>query len=173
MKREVKKFNFRELILGGQDGLVNVLGLVLGVASATNETRVVLIAGIVATIAESVSMGAVAFTSTEAAKDYYKSKTRNNIPKDFKNPLKSTFIVGISTLIGSLIPLISFFLLPVREAMVGSLIISAIVLFIAGAVKAKLSLGNWKKSGLELLTIGLISALIGYGAGLLLRGYGI
>jgi len=172
MKREVKKFNFRELILGGQDGLVNVLGLVLGVASATNETRVVLIAGIVATIAESVSMGAVAFTSTEAAKDYYKSKTRNNIPKDFKNPLKST-LVGISTLIGSLIPLISFFLLPVREAMVGSLIISAIVLFIAGAVKAKLSLGNWKKSGLELLTIGLISALIGYGAGLLLRGYGI
>src|SRR3989344_9344563 len=114
MKREVKKFNFRELILGGQDGLVNVLGLVLGVASATNETRVVLIAGIVATIAESVSMGAVAFTSTEAAKDYYKSKTRNNIPKDFKNPLKSTLIVGLSAFIGSVMPLVSFFFLDVR-----------------------------------------------------------
>ena len=39
MKKEHsnKKVNFREFILGGQDGLVNVLGLVLGVASATSK----------------------------------------------------------------------------------------------------------------------------------------
>jgi predicted membrane protein (TIGR00267 family) len=64
----------RDMILGGQDGLVNVLGIILGIAIATTDIRIVIIAGIVAAFAESVSMAAVAYTSTKAAKDYYKSE---------------------------------------------------------------------------------------------------
>ncbi len=64
----------RELILGGQDGLVNVLGLVLGVAGATSDTRIVVVAGLAALAAESISMAAVAYTSEKAAKAYYESE---------------------------------------------------------------------------------------------------
>ena len=35
-----------DVILGGQDGLVNVLGVILGVAAATADTRIVLVAGL-------------------------------------------------------------------------------------------------------------------------------
>lgn len=35
-----------DIILGGQDGLVNVLGVILGVAAATNDSRIVLVAGL-------------------------------------------------------------------------------------------------------------------------------
>src|SRR3989304_327092 len=63
----------REFILGGQDGLVNVLGLILGVATATQDVKIVLIAGISALFAESISMGAVAYTSSKAAWDFYRS----------------------------------------------------------------------------------------------------
>jgi VIT1/CCC1 family predicted Fe2+/Mn2+ transporter len=63
-----------ELILGGQDGLVNVLGVLLGVAAATSDSRVVLAAGLAATFAESVSMGAVAFTSMHADRAAYRSE---------------------------------------------------------------------------------------------------
>jgi len=42
----------RDVILGGQDGLVNVLGLVLGMAVATGSTRVVVTAGLAALLAE-------------------------------------------------------------------------------------------------------------------------
>jgi len=55
-----------EVILGGQDGLVNVLGVILGVAAASGDRRLVLAAGLAAAIAESVSMAAVAFTSKRA-----------------------------------------------------------------------------------------------------------
>jgi VIT1/CCC1 family predicted Fe2+/Mn2+ transporter len=61
----------RQIILGGQDGLVNVLGIILGVAKATNDNRMVMIAGLAATFAESISMGAVAYTSSQATRDYY------------------------------------------------------------------------------------------------------
>ena len=63
-----------DIILGGQDGLVNVLGVILGVAAATNDPRIVLVAGLAATFAESVSMGAVAYTSTLADSDYYEAE---------------------------------------------------------------------------------------------------
>jgi VIT1/CCC1 family predicted Fe2+/Mn2+ transporter len=63
-----------DIILGGQDGLVNVLGVVLGVAAATQDARIVLVAGLAATFAESVSMGAVAYTSTLADADVFESE---------------------------------------------------------------------------------------------------
>ena len=63
-----------DIILGGQDGLVNVLGVILGVAAATGDSRIVIVAGLAATFAESVSMGAVAYTSTLADADFYESE---------------------------------------------------------------------------------------------------
>jgi VIT1/CCC1 family predicted Fe2+/Mn2+ transporter len=63
-----------EVILGGQDGLVNVLGVILGVAAATSDARIVIAAGLAATFAESISMGAVAYTSTLATDDLYASE---------------------------------------------------------------------------------------------------
>ena len=39
-----------DVMLGGQDGLVNVLGIVLGVAAATGDVRVILAAGLAAAI---------------------------------------------------------------------------------------------------------------------------
>jgi VIT1/CCC1 family predicted Fe2+/Mn2+ transporter len=62
---------FRDIILGGQDGVVNVLGIVLGVATATDSSQIVLLSGIAATFAESVSMAAVAYTSSRAEAEHY------------------------------------------------------------------------------------------------------
>ena len=63
--------NLKDIILGGQDGLVNVLGVILGVAAATFNTKIIIVAGLAAAFAESISMAAVAYTSTEAALSHY------------------------------------------------------------------------------------------------------
>lgn len=60
-----------DFILGSQDGLVNVLGVILGVAIASNDFKIILAGGLAATFAESISMGAVAYTSTMARRDHY------------------------------------------------------------------------------------------------------
>lgn len=57
----------QNIILGGQDGLVNVLGLSIGVAGATGSKELVLVSGIAAMLAESISMGAVAYTTGRTA----------------------------------------------------------------------------------------------------------
>ncbi len=88
-KEEHSRFGalFKEFILGGQDGLVNVLGVVLGVAVGTSELKVIIIAGLAAAFAESFSMAAVAYTSAKAEEDYYNSELARekfevkNVPK--------------------------------------------------------------------------------------------
>ncbi len=213
-----------EIILGGQDGLVNVLGVILGVAAATNDVRIVLAAGLAATFAESVSMGAVAYTSTMASSDLYDSEkereyrhirlvpeleveeiralyTRKGFqgetldkivevitsnqdvwvevmmseehqlppPEREGGAIKSALVVGISAIIGSLIPLIPFVFIPVGISMLVSIITAALTLFLFGAYKAKVTVGHPGKSGLEMALIGTLSALVGYVVGLLFR----
>lgn len=63
-----------DLILGSQDGLVNTLGVVLGVAAASSDHRIVLASGFAAGVAESVSMAAVAYTSSVARGDLFRAE---------------------------------------------------------------------------------------------------
>jgi vacuolar iron transporter family protein len=212
-----------DIILGGQDGLVNVLGVILGVAAATSDVRVVMVAGLAATFAESVSMGAVAYTSTLAEADYYESERAREYrhiqevpnlekdevrriyqekgfegdllerivdtitanqdiwvavmmaeehrlsPSDRRAALRSALVVGFSALAGSLLPLLPFALLPIKAAMIGSVIFTALVLFGAGALKARLTTGKAGRSGLEMAVIGTVSAMVGYAVGVLLK----
>src|SRR6476660_5992004 len=64
----------RDVILGGQDGLVNILGIILGVIAGGGSNTVLLAAGFAAAITESISMGAVGYTSSESQRDYYRAE---------------------------------------------------------------------------------------------------
>src|SRR5213079_3157188 len=64
----------RDVILGGQDGLVNILGIILGVIAGGGSKTVLLAAGFAAAITESISMGAVGYTSSVSQRDYYEAE---------------------------------------------------------------------------------------------------
>ncbi len=68
-----------DIILGGQDGLVSILGLLLGLSAATNSTRVIIAGGLATIIAETLSMGAVAYTSMMAARDHYEAERAREV----------------------------------------------------------------------------------------------
>ncbi|MEW5941481.1 MAG: VIT1/CCC1 transporter family protein [Chloroflexota bacterium] len=212
-----------EIILGGQDGLVNVLGVILGVAAATSDPRIVIAAGMAATFAESVSMGAVAYTSTLAEHDLYHSEREREhrhihiapdvemheireiyrkkgfegetlekivevitsnpdiwvnvmmaeefqmTPPEKGHALNSALLVGFAALIGSLIPMAPFFFLDVGLSMWLSIAIAALTLFVVGAYKARVTVGRPVRSGLQIALIGTVSALVGYGIGLIFK----
>ncbi|MCI4320454.1 MAG: VIT1/CCC1 transporter family protein [Thermoplasmata archaeon] len=60
-----------DFILGSQDGIVNVLGIILGLAAAGATRNIVIIATLAALAAESIAMGAVAYTSTLSRRRLY------------------------------------------------------------------------------------------------------
>ena len=215
-----------DFILGSQDGLVNVLGVILGVAIASQNIRVILAGGLAATFAESISMGAVAYTSTLARRDHYQSEIererremaelpqveREEVRKVFEewgyagrdledltdkivaNPKawlefmmahelklapvdktqarRSAVLVGVAALVGSLVPLIPFVAYggDIMTGIVISLILSAATLFLIGWYKGKATLGRPYRSGTQMLVIGIVSALAGFGVAYLVGG---
>ena len=60
-----------DFILGSQDGLVNVLGILLGLVAANSPSRIIEVGALAALAAESISMGAVAYTSTLSRRRLY------------------------------------------------------------------------------------------------------
>ena len=90
-------------------------------------------------------------------------------PTDRKQAWKVALVVGLSAIIGSLIPLVPFIVLPVGMSMWVSVAITALVLFVVGAYKARVTVGYPAKSGLEMAIIGTASALVGYAVGMLLK----
>jgi predicted membrane protein (TIGR00267 family) len=218
----------RDIILGGQDGLVNVLGLVLGVAAATAQLRIIMAAALAAAFSESIAMGGVMYTSALAERDYYLSQLAKEqreveevpeveidevreifrdkglrgellervvkeicsdkkvwidvmmrdelhlTPVSDKGVVRRSLVTGVSTLIGSLIPLIPFLFVPlfgisVTAATIMAVPLCAVVLFAVGAYKAVTLVGDWRISGLQMTVIGMVSAAAGYGIGRLLH----
>lgn len=210
-----------DLILGSQDGIVNVLGVLLGVAAAGGGSRIILAGGLATAFAGSISMAAVAYTSTLAAADVYRGEREREYrhvhtvptleraeirelysrkgfdgdlldrivdtitadpdvwvavmmteelglaPTDRRQALRSAFIVGVSALAGSLVPLVPFLFLGVLSAACSSVVIAGTALFAVGAYKAKRTTGPVLRSGLEMAAIGLVSALAAWGIGML------
>jgi VIT1/CCC1 family predicted Fe2+/Mn2+ transporter len=78
-ERHSQKNSLRDVILGGQDGLVNILGIILGVIAGGGSNTVLLAAGFAAAITESISMGAVGYTSTVSERDFYEAERRREV----------------------------------------------------------------------------------------------
>ena len=217
-----------DFILGSQDGLVNVLGVILGIAIAahqqtlagqmTDPFRIVVAGALAATFAESISMGAVAYTSTLARRDHYLKEREREVremrdvpdlerqevrevfeswgfqgakleevtdqivanpkawlefmmahelglaPVDKIQARRSAVLVGFAAIFGSIIPLVPFLVFPsdILLGMAASVLVAAAALFLIGWYKAKTTVGRPARSGLEMLVIGILSAVAGF-----------
>jgi vacuolar iron transporter family protein len=75
-----------DFILGSEDGIVNVLGIILGLSAATNDARLIIIATLAALAAESIAMGMVAYTSTRARRRLYLAETARELREMRETP---------------------------------------------------------------------------------------
>jgi VIT1/CCC1 family predicted Fe2+/Mn2+ transporter len=212
-----------DIILGGQDAIVNILGVLLGVAAASDSKRLVFAAGLATAFAESLSMAAVAYTTNIAQGDGYRSEREREYrhvrtvpavereevrqlyarkgfdgelldrivdritadpdvwvavmmteehrltPIDRPRALRSAVVVGLASIVGSLLPLSPFVFLGTHAAAWATVVVAAGMLFGVGAYKARATLGRPWKSGLEMTAIGMASALAGWAVGALFR----
>lgn len=63
----------RASVLGANDGIVSIAGLVVGVAGATNSTQIIFTAGMAGVIAGAISMAAGEYVSVSSSKDTEKA----------------------------------------------------------------------------------------------------
>ena len=90
----------------------------------------------------------------------------------FPNPIKEAFSATAATAAGGIIPVVPFIFMFGTPAILLSLIISTLAHFTVGVLKTIVTGRSWWRSGLEMTLVGLLTAAIAYGVGVLLSPEG-
>ncbi len=150
-----------DIIYGANDGIVTTFSIVSGVEGAQLAPLVVIILGVVNLFADGLSMGASSYLSARVG------AASKGLPSSYSDPFFHGLATFIAFIICGAVPLISFVLMPgfEKHQFWISCALTALALFLIGSLRVFIVGTGWLKSGLEMLGVGGLAAIIAYGIG--------
>jgi VIT1/CCC1 family predicted Fe2+/Mn2+ transporter len=174
-ERKINAEKIRNIFLGLNDGLVEILGAVSGFFGAFGSATMVLIAASTTAVAGALSMAAGAFLalssekevkSTEVAKKVFLGEASSTAPME-ESPLSSALVVGSAYLTGAVVPVLPVLIgaddaiFSVLTAGLMVIVVSSILSFLSGMdVKRRIALN---------LIIITVAVTVSYAIGLLAK----
>ena len=161
-----ESYRLEGIAFGLADGLIMCLGLIIGVAEVTSNTRLVIITGIIGGFANAFgnSIGFFMSQSAERALQIHEiadhgATTRIHSKREvFTNSLFSF----ASTIAAVLILLSPFTFLCMNHATILTFMIGIIMAFILGSYIGKISYENPYKEGLKYVLLAILGAVISH-----------
>lgn len=161
----------KSIVFGLNDGLVEILAVVAGLAVVATSPFVVVVGGIIVGISGTLSMAGGAYLSS---KSYNLVEEEKKGASTTNSPFKDAAYTGIFYFLGSLSSVVPFAAgLSGFAGILTAIIIVSIVLVLASAVIGIVSKTSIKRRSLEMLTISLGAAFVTIILGIILRSYGI
>ncbi len=167
MTKEQRLRIIKALILGANDGIITTFAVVAGVVGADLPTKIILILGVANMVADGISMSVGDYLGERSAAQYEKAHSGEETEVLWKSSV-ATFIAFATAGALPLLPYVLQFLgvpIPTEWAFTASIGCTALALFLAGSLGTVVTKGNWFKSGLEMLSIGAVAAVVAYGLG--------
>ena len=174
IKKRIHPERIRDIFLGFNDGMVEILGAVVGFLAAFKDTNTVIAASITVATAGALSMAAGAYASTNSEREVEQMDRDKNAflgqaddLEEAGHPFASAVIVGVSYLFGSLVSVlpIAFGFTSVWSPIVAALIITVLV---SGFISFLSGMRTSRRIALNLATIA-IAVSITYIIGLIAR----
>ena len=154
---------FHGLAFGLVDGLITMLGVVIGVAQATGSTKLVIISGVVAGVANAFG-NAIGFYGSELA-ERGEHMLEGREPSSMKEVRRSTLLSFSTTIVAMLVLMIPFLVMSQVFAMVSAVVGGSVLLFVLGTVVGRLWRKHPLRYGLMYVTMGIagtgLSFLVG------------
>jgi VIT1/CCC1 family predicted Fe2+/Mn2+ transporter len=158
------KLYLRNTIFGVADSLVSTVGLLAGIGVSGAARSTVIVTGIVYAFVEAFSMAVGSFLSEESAEEY---ETRNE--SSHKKPLLGGVIMFISFVSASFVPIAPYLFSEGRLAIVISIVLSVVALFLVGIASAGASKLKLLRNGAKMAVLGGAAIMIGAAIGYLFR----
>ena len=158
---------FHGLAFGLVDGLVTMLGVVIGVAQATGETRLVIISGLVAGVANAFG-NSIGFYGSELA-ERGEHMTEGREPSSMTEVRRSSLLSFITSLGATFLLTLPFLALSQGNAMLAAVVIGTSLLFCLGLVVGRLWRRHPLRYGLMYLGLGVVGAGLSFLVGDLVR----
>jgi len=163
-ERQINPQRVRDIFLGLNDGLVEILGAVSGFFGAFADATTVLVAGLMVGVAGALSMGAGAFLAGSSEAEVRDMEARRGwflgapaaSGEAADSPMASGVRVGVSYVVGAVVPV-----LPVlfgARTLLPSLLVAGAVIVLVSTILAFLSGMDVKRR--ILLNLGIIAAAV-------------
>jgi VIT1/CCC1 family predicted Fe2+/Mn2+ transporter len=165
----IARHYLRDLIYGANDGIITTFAVVAGVTGADLSTQVILILGISNLLADGFSMAASDYLSlrSEAA-----AQESDGIATDAaENPFKHGLATFIAFVVAGVVPLAAY-LVPLAsdQRFPAAIVLTFMSLFVVGASRSYVTRRSWTRSGLEMLAVGALAAVVAYVIGASVAG---
>jgi len=174
--------NLRDILLGINDGLIELLAAVSGFVGAYAVGFLVGIAGIVIGVSGSLSMAVGAYISSKSEGELNENKRLRRLlmsrvfgipqPEDQEESTakESAFFVGFSYFIGALIPTLPYFIsFSIRADQALSYIFTVIVLAIVAFITSITTGVDYKRKILEMIGLAIAASLATFSLGVLIH----
>lgn len=145
-----------DLVYGANDGVITTFAVVCGVVGAALSNQVILILGFANLVADGFSMGASNYLSRRSYEEASLRDDRGPAARHGTATLLSFLAVGAVPLIAYLSPL------PDGARFPTALGLTFITLFTFGAARSIITKVGWLRSGMEMLIVGAVAALVAY-----------
>ena len=83
-------------------------------------------------------------------------------PGTLEEPVSNAVVMGVAYILGGLVPVVPYLMLPVASGMAVSIGGTLLALFLFGGLKGRVVKQVWWHSGLEMLTIAGVAVLVGF-----------
>lgn len=124
----------RSIIFGINDSLVSTVGFLAGISVAGVPRETIVLTGIIYALVEAFSMAMGDFLSEESAEEYVSHSNVSDRPS-----VISAILMFISCVFASLVPLVPYIVFISDTALIVSICLSVVALFIVGIVSARFS----------------------------------
>ena len=154
---------FQGVAFGTMDGLITILGVVIGIASATESSRAVVISGLVAGIANAFgnSLGFYASELAERAEHIQENQHVSSMTET----RRSTILAFVHSLVSTIVIVAPFALFGLTFAMTVSLILALTLLFALGTLVGRFSHASPWRFGIRYVLLGLAGAALSFVVG--------
>ena len=154
---------FQGVAFGTMDGLITILGVVIGIASATENSGAVVITGLVAGLANAFgnTFGFYASELAERAEHIQENQHLSSMTET----RRSTVFAFVHSLGSTIVIVAPFALFSLTSAMAASLILALALLFTLGALVGKFSHASPWRFGIRYVLLGLAGAALSFVVG--------
>jgi VIT1/CCC1 family predicted Fe2+/Mn2+ transporter len=176
-ERKINAEKIRNIFLGLNDGLVEILGAVSGFFGAFGSATTVLIAASTTAVAGALSMAAGAFLAlnsekevktTEVAKKVFLGEESETVPME-ESPMASALVVGAAYITGALVPVLPV-LIGAEDALF-SVITAGLMVILVSTILSFLSGMDIKRRIVLNLVIITVAVSVSYAIGIVAKNY--
>ncbi len=160
---DIARHYIRDLVYGANDGILTTFAVVAGVTGGTLSAGTVLVVGLANLFADGLSMGVGNYLGIQAEESV---RATAGLAEREARPARHGAATFVAFVAAGAVPLAPYLTPDISTNRFGWATAAALAtLFGVGAARALVTTDRWWKTGLQMLSLGAVVAIVAYGTG--------